>query len=63
MQADIRTVDDPPDDAQGRMERAELASNVMSEHREAFCWQQPPGRFVACDRVAHHLGRHSWESV
>jgi hypothetical protein len=44
-----------------RQARADQGGRLMSAHREAFCWQQPPGRAVACDRAIDHLGPHSWE--
>jgi hypothetical protein len=29
--------------------------------RQALCFMQPPLLFVACDRLAGHVGPHSWE--
>jgi hypothetical protein len=35
--------------------------NLMELHPELFCWASDPTGWVACDRVKHHLGPHSWE--
>lgn len=36
--------------------------NVLTEPGTVFCWQQDkPGLGTACDRMANHLGKHSWE--
>jgi hypothetical protein len=41
---------------------AVIAPRIREEAMHAgFCWAQPEGRNVACDRVRNHLGGHTWE--
>ncbi len=40
----------------------ETVNRVIARPRLIYCWREPMGTMVACDRMAHHIGRHSWET-